>query len=78
MSKYKYLKQQSQPLPGDLASISDNHKDQKWDLHRANTQSIEKHYASDERFAKDSQKLSECSTLLGFSSSEDGSIKLKR
>ncbi len=76
MGKYKAVTGQDQPRSGDLSAISA--KDEKWDSHRSGTQSVEGLYATDSRFFKYSKRLSDCSTLLGFSESSDGSIKLKR
>lgn len=76
MGKYKAVTGQSQPRSGDLSAISP--KDAKWDSHRSGAQSVEVLYATDSRFFKYSKRLSDCSTLLGFSESSDGSIKLKR
>ena len=76
MGKYKAVTGQDQPRSGDLSAISP--KDAKWDSHRSGAQSVEVLYATDSRFFKYSKRLSDCSTLLGFSESSGGSIKLKR
>ena len=47
-------------------------RDQKWDTHRGNTQSVAGNYAGNDRYQRLSERMCKCTTTLGFAELIDG------